>query len=135
MRLILEKDEIIAILGKHFDAELDPEKVVIRTSPLEIEVSGLPLTTSEEPTTRKESKQRAPVLAVARDDADTSDAPPEPGLDGVEPGESEDFHPAAMLAKSKQIERELDEKNPNLAARRAGRFSLTPPKGMDGEIE
>ena len=44
MRLILEKSEIVAILGKHFDVELDPEKVVIKTEPFEIEVSGLPMT-------------------------------------------------------------------------------------------
>ena len=44
MRLILEKNEIISILGKHFEVELDPEKVIIRTDPLEIEVSGIPMT-------------------------------------------------------------------------------------------
>lgn len=42
MRIILEKAEVLTILGKHFDTTLSPENVVIRTEPsLEIELLGI----------------------------------------------------------------------------------------------
>jgi len=42
VRIILEKAEVLTILGKHFDTTLSPENVVIRTEPsLEIELLGI----------------------------------------------------------------------------------------------
>jgi hypothetical protein len=40
MRLILEKSEIIAVLSKHFDTELDPEKVSSERSPSKLKCAG-----------------------------------------------------------------------------------------------
>lgn len=133
MRLILERAEVVAILGKHFDAELDPEKVVIRTDPFEIEVCGLPLAneTTASPTSPISSTKRQ------RADADASaDAPP-PGYDtdGV-PADATGMglHPAAALAVSKELERQLDLENPGLANRRSGRWSEKAPTHMEDEL-
>lgn len=141
MRLILEKNEIVTILGKHFDANLDPENVIIRTSPLEIEVCGLPLATSDAPPTNvvqmpqpvastRPLKGTAP--ATPRDDVDASLEPPPPGNDGTETSD-EAVHPAMVLAASKELEKRLDQENPKLA-RRSGRWSETAPLSQDDEI-
>lgn len=141
MRLILEKNEIITILGKHFDAELDPNNVIIRTDPLEIEVCGLPLSSSEAPPSNvvplpqslpggKTPKGAAP--ARPRDDADASPEPPPPGNDGTETSD-ESVHPATVMAASKELEKQLEQENPKLA-RRSGRWSETAPSSQDDEI-
>jgi len=129
MRLILERAEVVAILGKHFDVELDPEKVVIRTDPFEIEVYGLPLasetasTSSASPTRR----QRADTDAF-------TDSPP-PNTEGVLVDTTgTGLHPAAALAVSKELERQLDLENPGLASRRSGRWSEKAPTRMDEEL-
>jgi len=145
MRLILEKNEIIAILGKHFDAELDPEKVIIRTEPLEIEVCGLPLASGDSPPPRENTnvvtmKPSKPVngieapktVAKERDDSDATDEPPPPGNDGTETS-NESVHPASVLAASKELEAKLDKENPKLA-RRSGRWSEIAPSTQDEEI-
>ena len=137
MRLILEKAEIVAVLSKHFDAQLDPENVIIRTDPFEIEVCGLPLSSNEPPPEDnvrqlpsrrvEEAPARPTKVAKARaDDNATEDAPP-PGLDGTDPTNAAEIHPAAVLAASKALEAELDRENPQLAKRRAGAYSHTPP--------
>jgi len=146
MRLILEKSEIVAILGKHFDVNLDPEKVLIRTEPLEIEVCGLPMTDAAPPkeetnvlplkkTARAAVEQEAVPREPARqrDDPDTSDEPPPPGNDGVELS-NESVHPASVMAASKALEQELERKNPQLA-RRSGRWSNIAPTDSKDEIE
>lgn len=116
MRLILEKEEIVAILSKHFDADLDPTKVVIRTEPLEIEVHGLPLSTSE--TSPKKTRPLEVVSPVSEaKPADTE-------------ADDEDVHPAALLAASKNIEREL---NNEKAKRRSGSYTYDPPPVSDDE--
>ena len=142
MRLILEKSEIVAILGKHFDAELDPEKVIIRTDPFEVEVCGLPMTDTPREETNvvplPASRTLAGVdaqkfAAKKRDDPDaTTDAPP-PGNDGTEVTD-ESVHPASVLAASKALELELDKKNPQLG-RRSGRWSEIAPTDSKDEIE
>jgi hypothetical protein len=144
MRLILEKSEVVAILGKHFDVELDPEKVIIKTDPFEIEVSGLPMTDApprEENVVafnapaRRAAKERveAPKEEVRqRDDPDASDEPPPPGRDGSE-GSDEAVHPASVLATSKALEAQLDRENPKLA-RRSGRWSDIAPTSQDDEV-
>jgi hypothetical protein len=153
MRLILEKSEIVAILGKHFDVELDPEKVLIRTDPLEIEVCGLPMADAAKPkeetnvvSLRKSSRAAVEeeeeeeeediepkALARQRDDPDASDEPPPPGNDGIELS-NDSVHPASVLAASKALEHELDRKNPQLA-RRSGRWSSIAPTDSKDEIE
>ena len=140
MRLILEKSEIVAILGKHFDAELDPEKVIIRTDPFEVEVCGLPMTDTPKeetnvvplPQVTKFSPAKAERL-VPRADVDASTEPPPPGNDGTEVSD-ESVHPASVLAASKALELELDKKNPQLG-RRSGRWSEIAPTDSKDEIE
>lgn len=142
MRLILEKSEIVAILGKHFEANLDPEKVIIRTDPFEIEVCGLPLAEAQPvennvvPLNAPPRKQRAAVVeetpSKPRDDPDASTDTPPPGDDGLG-GPEADVHPAAVLAASKQLEVELDRENPQLK-RRSGNFSHEAPADYKNEI-
>jgi hypothetical protein len=43
MRIILEKKEIVQILGKHFESNFDPDSVIIRTDPLEVELRDIPM--------------------------------------------------------------------------------------------
>lgn len=148
MRLILEKDEIVSILGKHFEVKLDPEKVIIKTDPFEIEVSGIPMSDAppKEETnvvsisaqTRRPAKTSADEekveekVAALRDDPDATTEPPPPGRDGAEAGNA-DVHPAAVLAASKALEQELDRENPQLK-RRAGKWSSLAPKDFKDEI-
>jgi len=144
MRLILEKSEIVAILGKHFDVELDPEKVVIKTEPFEIEVSGLPMTDSppkDENVVPISTQTRRPVkaggdvpkvAAQQRADPDASTEPPPPGNDGTEVTD-EAVHPASVLATSKALEEQLNKENPKLA-RRSGRWSEIAPTSQDDEV-
>lgn len=146
MRLILEAAEIIKILGVHFQAELDPKNVIIRTDPFEIEVCALPLSESAEaeddnvvalpqkagaPRTPRPPRDETAKIR-ARDDEGATAEPPPPGNDGNE-GPEQDLHPAAILAASKDLERELDKENPQLT-RRSGRWSHTPPPLTDDEI-
>jgi hypothetical protein len=147
MRLILEKNEIVAILGKHFDVELDPEKVIIKTDPLEIEVSGIPMTDAQPreetnvvtlrsgPGTYSAVKSSAvdPTdIVKKRDDPDATTEPPTPGDDDLG-GPGQDLHPAAVLAASKALERQLEQENP-LLKRRAGRGTSRAPEGFENEI-
>ena len=144
MRLILEKDEIVAILGKHFDAELDPTKVIIRTDPFEIEVCGLPLGSGDPPPQKETnvvslpqvSKRAAPAkeeVLVPRDDEGATTEDPEPGTDGIS-GDAAAIHPAAVLAASKALEEQLDRENPQLA-RRSGKWSSIAPAHSKEEME
>ena len=141
MRLILEKDEIVAILGKHFEVELDPDKVIIKTDPFEIEVSGIPMTDSPPKETNvvalpKANGGRTSVYTKEppqlRADADASTEPPPPGNDGADVSE-ESVHPAAVLARSKELEEQLNRENPKLA-RRSGRWSEIAPTSQDDEV-
>lgn len=115
MRLILEKEEIISVLSKHFDAELDPDKVIIRTDPLEIEVCGLPLGSGGG---SRVKEAPAPQVAAA-----PAAAPTEEG--GVSP--------MAVIAASKALEAELERDNPK-GKRRAGSYSLVPPPVSEDEV-
>lgn len=117
MRLILEKEEIVTILSKHFDAELDPTKVVIRTDPLEIEVHGLPLSSNDPPPKKVRGLEAVPQLQEKKEEGASS--------------ASDDVHPAALLAASKSIEREL---NSEKAKRRSGQYSYDPPAVSDDEM-
>ena len=146
MRLILEKDEIVRILGKHFDAQLDPAKVVIRTEPVfEIELCGIPLSDLPEGTSTATrtavqtdtpplpgiERYAAPVVesppTPPRDDDDASAEPPPPGIDGVDSSDPGSIHPAAILAKSKELAEAIDRENPQLATRsRRGTLSKLP---------
>ena len=140
MRLILEKKEILAILEQHFDVKLDAKQVVIRTDPaFEIEVSGIPLagrsesvptytSVPEEPSEEEAAKSNR----VLGDEA--SFDPPAAGTDDI-PTRNEDINPAAILARSKQIERELaNDPNTAVEKRRSGRYSHEPPKSFKEEL-
>lgn len=148
MRLILEKQEILDILGHHFEVKLDPKQVVIRTEPsLEIEVSGIPLTQGSPRNTRGDftpisdetaADLGAPTISAEEDNRvygeGASFEPPPAGTDETPPKQvsTEDISPAAILARSKQLEREL-ESNP-VEKRRAGRHSSEPPKSFKEEL-
>lgn len=70
MRIILEKSEILVILGKHFDTKLDPDKVIIRHEPtLEIELTGIAMNAGEAPAKKSDAAFVAPVGDVMRDDS------------------------------------------------------------------
>ena len=145
MRLILEKSEIVMILSRHFDAVLDPEKVIIRTDPLEIEVCGLPLGSEDSAPKREdnvvmmEPARRQPKPSDVekvkrRDDPDASVEPPPPGRDGGEetdePGGG--MHPAAILAASKKLEEELDRERNQNPTRKGG--SSRAPTDFNDEV-
>jgi hypothetical protein len=68
-----------------------------------------------------------------RADKDASSQPPPPGNDGIDPVDGGAIHPSAVLAKSKQLQEELDKENPKLA-RRSGRWSETPPSDHNDEV-
>jgi len=43
MRLILEKDDLVKILSRHFNETFDPRKVQVRGDPFEVELTQIPL--------------------------------------------------------------------------------------------
>lgn len=163
MRVILEKAEIVQILGKHFDSEFDPEKVVIRTEPVfEIELRDIPMAieTTKPTVTEKElvaARQgvvvkEGPVLDSGRNAAEetgeaelfrarahganaTLDAP-EPGSDGFEGGAgAESLH--AFTQVSAQLQAELASKHPSLynkEPRRSDGSARTPTTSFNEEI-
>lgn len=136
MKLILEKDEVVAILSRHFEARLDPDKVVIRTDPFEIEVSGIPMVSGDDVPAdsnnvvslpRKQAlPSPEPKKYTQRAEPDAFVEPPSPGTDGVEEAPA-DVSPASVMATSKALEKELEKENPQLRAKRAGQYSSTPP--------
>ena len=109
MKLILEKPEIVAIISKHFELSLDPNSVVVRTEPLEIELTGIPLTEAAMPErVVSVAVPRAPVAAESGTAAQTL---------------------ADIVAMSKQLEGESGEKPADFYARRRGGVqSAVPPR-------
>lgn len=143
MRLILEKEEIVKILGEHFETELDPANVVIRTAPvLEIEVSGIPLVSTsaaspsagERPSVEvrhtSENDTAFGVKEVSRAEPHAFLTPPPPGRDL--PEDDENMSPADLVAKSREL-RAAMERDVTLARRSGG--SLTNPKYTPDEIK
>ena len=62
MKIVLERSEVLAILGKHFGTVLDDSKIVIRTEPeLEIELRGISMNEAVEETPPAR-KVKAPEL-------------------------------------------------------------------------
>lgn len=111
MRIILEKDEIVEILGRHFDSEFDPANVIIRTDPVfEIELRDIPMTPVEAKPTQAVAvpppAQSSPTedadLAAFRQrahGANASTRPPPPGLDDGR-GEEDSDDPAYFVRQS-----------------------------------
>lgn len=61
MRLILEKEDLLQVLEKHFTETFDREKVQVRADPFEVELMGLPLPAPEnEPTPSKKTGSSKP---------------------------------------------------------------------------
>lgn len=117
MKLILEKAEIVAIVGRHFELTLDPSSIVIRTEPLEIEITGIPLGEAA-PGTDK-------TVQVARPAKPLAVAPPVSDDDALTP--------AAILERSKQLETELSRGSDFYARRKGGVQSETPPADFQEE--
>lgn len=129
MRLILEKAEIVKIVGKHFDADLDPDSVVIRTDPLEIEVSGIPLPEREpapENVTHLPKPRREATPPRTRDDKNATIESPPPGVDEIETDEEATAEALALVEQSRQLEKELTDK-----PRRATGFDEMPTYSND----
>ena len=69
MKIVLEKSEVLAILGKHFGTVLDDSKVFITTNPdLEIELRGIQM--NEEPVEEAPKKTRAPEPPAVKERAE-----------------------------------------------------------------
>ena len=148
MRLVLEKEEILEVIAKHFKIKIDPDRVVIRTDPLEVELSGLPLVEDSTPSKRSSKVMSDPPAIVSSEDAvapeeeeklialrsdrSATAEPPPPGADYLESTSSEKgggLHPAAVLEVSKQLEAELNKENPSLALQQkkyASRSEVAP---------
>lgn len=116
MKLILEKAEIVAIVGKHFELTLDPGSIVIRTEPLEIEITGIPLGEVAPSVERVVPVRKAAVTtapAQAEEDALT---------------------PAAILERSKQLESELSRGSDFYAKRKGGVQSDALPADFTEDV-
>jgi len=119
MKLILEKTEILEVLGQHFDVQLNEESVIIRTDPVfEIEVSGLRLNASSK------KKERVHTPPPQREGDGEEGVVTD--IDAVDESGGRDSV-AAVLAKAKEIESTL-ERNVPKSERRAGVYSLAPPE-------
>ena len=141
MRLILEKQEIIEILEKHFEEKFDAGQVVIRTDPFEIELMKLAMP-SEKNNVPPEPKRITPPTpedtgprlvngfivtppSIAVDDptlleqrsGEGEAEPPPPGTDGfgVDNPITGEGSPAALVQRSRELAAEIDRKNPTLA--------------------
>jgi hypothetical protein len=143
MRLILERQEIIEILEKHFEEKFDSNQIVIRTEPFEIELMKLSMPT--EPTPAKPPSAPTPkpgTLIVAppsgprmengflveppsiipedpslleRRSSDGEAAPPPLSADEVGSGPViEGGSPASLIQRSRELAAEIDRKNPGL---------------------
>lgn len=149
MKVILEADDLIRILGAHFGAEFDPENVTIKTDPFEVEVRKIPLPESERtaaaplraenvsarqvrvvpPAALETYSAEAAELVAARADSDASSDPPPPGVD--ESGSLDAAgSPLALLEQSKRLEAELERSLPR--QRRGG--SAHPPSDFQDEV-
>jgi len=128
MRLILEKADLIQILEKQFGESFPEDMVQVRTSPFEVELTGIPLITPEAPkvperqaasgrriqaVTELEDKGSSPgevdpdqadVLSL-RSERNVSTTPPP-----YDPDETRDS-PGAIVADSRALEVELQEKS------------------------
>lgn len=142
MRVIVEQSEIIQLIGQHFGFKPDPNNIKIRTDPLEVEVSGIPMPASDNgpPQTLRSVEN---LKALSRDVEDTkfnhraedpnvmSHSPTE-GTDGVDAVETGDMGPAAMIMASRQLEDKLSRESKVTPTRRGG----TPnPPTSDGTDE
>ena len=59
--MILETADVLEIIGKHFDTRLDPDKVVIRTTPhFESELCGIAMTATEAASATPEPVKASP---------------------------------------------------------------------------
>jgi len=65
MRLVLDKEDLVRVLEQHFGERLDPARVQVRTNPLEVELSGIPLTVSAEAAEPKSEEDRGRELGLA----------------------------------------------------------------------
>jgi hypothetical protein len=128
MKLILETKDLIQILERHFSTTFAPEMVQVRTSPFEVELTGIPLDMSEAPkvperqvatgrriqaVTELEDEVTDPgevdpdqtdVLSL-RSERNVSTTPPP-----YDPDETRDS-PGAIVADSRALEAELQEKS------------------------
>jgi hypothetical protein len=143
-RIILEKKELLEILGRHFETVLDETSVVIRTEPFEVELTKVAMPTEEPP-----KKKEPPPAAVAKPQIEVVDegpkmvngflitpatvipenpellelrssdgdsTPPPPGADGFDDGTTAgDGSPASLVQRSRELAVEIDRANPDLA--------------------
>jgi hypothetical protein len=143
MRIVLEKQDLINIIGKYLEATLDASKVVVRTDPFEVEVTGVPLPDAAAPVlpvpptsviaptpppaqSRTEGPfivtppelppEPSPEIIRARADRGATLEVPPPGRDGFDSENSEFASPAGIIATSRALQEKLDRENPGLVA-------------------
>lgn len=144
MRIILEKKELLEILGKHFETVFDDDNVIIRTEPFEVELRKITMPTAEE-APKPKPQQAAPLVVPATEipegpkmvngfivtppsvipenpellemrSNDGEAEPPPPGSDGFGgSGSAGDASPASLIQRSRELAAEIDRNNPALA--------------------
>lgn len=87
MRIILERAEIIQILNEKFETTFDPNSVIIRTDPFEVELRDVPFPAPE--SKKSEEKPQGVVQADA--------VPPVAPVDETERFHARAFNPNASL--------------------------------------
>ena len=139
MRLILEKQEIIEILEKHFEEKFDNNQIIIRTEPFEIELMKLAMPSEPKPPAvppppRPTTSPAGPRMENGFLIEPPTVIPEDPSLlerrnndgDAVPPPLSADEtggggplvlangSPASLIQRSRELAAEIDRKNPNL---------------------
>jgi hypothetical protein len=163
MRIILEKSELLEILGKHFETIFDADNVIVRTEPFEVELTKVAMPADdtkpkEVPATAKQLVEivedgpkmvngfiitpatvipENPELLEQRS-SDGDATPPPPGDDGFGGGSSTgDASPASLIQRSRELAAEIDRANPDLATqnKKLRRGNAKEPSGeFDKEI-
>jgi len=129
MRIVLERNDLIKIIGQYLEATLDPSRVVVRTDPFEVEVTDVPLTESS-PETRLTAPSsvfvvtspdpvKEPDISIVQARSEINASIEMPPFDEVEGGTStENANPAGILAISQTLQTNLDRENPQLVSQR-----------------
>jgi hypothetical protein len=154
MRLVLERADLLKILGAQLKVVLTDDQVVIRTEgAFEVEINGIPM--GQEMLAGDDTPPKRPVrapppvdeirlkladtvaedaeLAARRADAEASTEPPPGGTDGQEVTEAGGGSPLAIVQRSRQLEAELERNRPARLVRRGGGSSVAPTD-MKGEV-
>lgn len=137
MRLILEKSDLVEIIAKHFNARVDPDSVVVRHDPFEVELrafdklefkeaDAVASNASENPTDVKPNTRRL--------DENATSEPPVPTSADAEDLPDDGASPLSIIARSEALKNELDRAQPQVEPRRAHSGSNATPGDFRDEI-